>query len=225
VDDIPPTAITNPDLNITLQDKYGWVKATSMDEGSWDNCAIDLMLGRRSDWNADPQNVDLCSELGPNAPYDNWVDLLDDLGIDRSQAITAVGGGVVGESTVNAAYNVDDLSVFLNEGEIETYYFDQIVWLWEDGQNCGKTVVHGWLFDIAAYIAEHCSEVDEHGNELRVQDLEVIFDNLFGEAGYGNEMALLGGGWAKEVPVNCADACEAVTGELLVMDYCCNWDT
>src|SRR5690606_32360480 len=50
-------------------------------------------------------------------------------------------------------------------------------------------------------------------------------DNLFGEAGYGNEMALLGGGWAKEVPVKCEDACEAVTAELLVMDYCCNWGT
>ncbi len=225
IDDTPPTVITDRNLNVSLEDKYAWVTAEAMDEGSWDNCAIDLKVARRTDWNADPDCVDLCSDLGPNAPYANWIDLLDDLGIDRNHATTAVGGGVVGETAVNGAYNVNDLSVFLNEGEIEEYYFNQIVWLWEDGQLCGRKVVHGWIYAIAEYIAENCSETDEHGNGLDVKELELIFDNLFGTPGYGNEVALIGGGWAKSVPVKCEDACEAVTGELLVMDYCCNWGT
>ncbi|HLU93794.1 MAG TPA: T9SS type A sorting domain-containing protein, partial [Membranihabitans sp.] len=46
----------------------------------------------------------------------------------------------------------------------------------------------------------------------------------------GNELSLLGGGWARKAPFSCADAClpvlgEQTTVELLVMDACCNWAT
>ncbi|MBY5959577.1 hypothetical protein KUV50_15600, partial [Membranicola marinus] len=81
-DDVPPTVVVDRNLNVTLADKIAWVPAVNWDEGSWDNCAIDLRLGRRSDWWTETAMVDLCAELGPNAPYDNWVDLLDDLGVD-----------------------------------------------------------------------------------------------------------------------------------------------
>ena len=33
----------------------------------------------------------------------------------------------------------------------------------------------------------------------------------------------IGGGWSKEVPFDCTDACGPVTVEILVMDYWCNW--
>ena len=109
------------------------------------------------------------------------------------------------------------------DGEIEAYYFNQIIWLWEDGQQCGRKVVHGWIYALAAYIAENCSGMDEHGNALDVRDLETIFDYLFDNPGYGNEIALLGGGWAKAAPFTCDDACTEASAELLVMDNCCNW--
>ncbi|MBY5960298.1 hypothetical protein KUV50_19275, partial [Membranicola marinus] len=180
-------------------------------------------LGRRSDWWTETAMVDLCAELGPNAPYDNWVDLLDDLGVDRKQAGTAVGGGTVGETAFNNAYNVNDLQTFLSDGEVEKYYFHQIQWLWEDEELCGEKVVHAWIYSVAEYIAENCSVADDHGNPLNVRDLEEIFDNLSGVSGYGNELSLMGGGWSKSVPFKCVDACEAVPVELLVLDYCCNW--
>ena len=33
----------------------------------------------------------------------------------------------------------------------------------------------------------------------------------------------IGGGWSKEVPFCCSDACQNVMVELLAMDYWCNW--
>ena len=222
-DATPPTVVADRGVNVTLNSKTEWVYTETFDEGSWDNCAIDLKLVRRTDWWADTACVDICSDLGPNAPYDNWVDILDDLGVSPSQAKAAVSGATVGYKNFTDAYNVDDLKVFLNEGEVEQYYFNQIVWLWEDDERCGPKVVHGWLFALASYIAENCSVPDEHQNTLKTSDLEVIFDNLFGKAGYGNEIALLGGGWSQAVPFKCEDACEEVPVELLVMDYCCNW--
>lgn len=227
-DDVPPTVVVDRAVTIPLQNKIAWAHAETFDEGSWDNCAIDLRLARRTDWWADTACVNLCDvaqtgKLGSHAPYDNWVDLLDDLGVDRTQATTAVGGGRVGESSFNSKYKVEDLKTVLNKGEVEEYYYHQIVWLWEDAKLCGKKVVHGWLYSIAAYIAEHCSATDEHGNVLKVKDLEEIFDHLTGTPGYGKEMAYLGGGWSKSVPFKCEDACEEVTVELVVFDYCCNW--
>ncbi|MBY5957951.1 T9SS type A sorting domain-containing protein [Membranicola marinus] len=220
-DNTPPTIVVDRNVNVPLQNKTAWVHAETFDEGSWDNCAIDLRLVRRSDWWADTACVDLCADVTKS--YNNWVDILDDLGVNRTQASTAVGGGIVGEYAFNDKYNVNDLKNFLNDGEIEQYYYNQIVWLWEDEELCGEKVVHGWIYAIAEYIAENCSTADEHGNKLNVRELEAIFDNLIGKSGYGNEMSLLGGGWSKSVPFKCEDACEAVPVELLVMDYCCNW--
>src|SRR5690606_9754074 len=112
--------------------------------------------------------------------------------------------------------------VFLNEGEVEQYYFNQIVWLLEDDERCGPKVVHGWIFALAAYIAENCGAADEHGNTLKVRDLEAIFDNLFATPGYGNEVALLGGGWCEDGPCKGEDACDEVSAERLVMADRCN---
>lgn len=218
IDDVPPTVVVDREVNLSLGSETEWVEATTFDEGSWDNCALDLMLARRSDWTS---LVDLCADV--ESPYDNWVDLLDDLGISRHHAMQAVNGQAVGSVALEAGFKIDDLGLLLNEGQIETYYFHQLVWLWEDGEYCGRKVVHGWLYALASYLAENCSVADDHGNTLDVRELEYIFDYLFDQPGYGNELSLLGGGWAKAVPFSCEDACLQTTAELLVMDACCNW--
>ncbi len=202
VDYTPPTVVTNRHLNVTLQDKYVWVTAESMDEGSWDNCSIDLLLGRRSDW---INCVTICENI--SEPYQTWEAILSDLGLQP------------GEDGPDFAF----LRTLLSDDEVEDYFYDQIVWLWEDGYNCGQKVVHAWLYALAAYIGGNCSKAYEHGNTLRLQDLEILVDGWFDEPGYANELALLGGGWAREVPVKCEDACQSVTGELLVVDDWCNW--
>src|SRR5690606_37648079 len=222
IDDTPPTVVTDRAVNVPLNSKIAWVHAETFDEGSWDNCAIELMLARRSDWF---DCIDVCGVVGPNANdegrYDSWVDILDDLGIPRAAAAAAAAGQYA--YLDHNAVNIDDISTFLNQGEVEEYFFNQIVWLWEDNLNCGEKVVEAWIFALAQAIAENCGAADDHGNTLNPRDLETIFDYLHGEPGYGNELALLGGGWAQSVPFKCLDACEEVTAELLVMDYCCNW--
>ena len=222
-DATPPTVVADRAVNVTLNSKTEWVYAETFDEGSWDNCAIDLRLVRRSDWITDTACVDICGDVTKN--YSTWASILVDLGFASSHAQAAVAGNQVGYDVVMNAYKVANLKHFLNDGEVEQYYFNQIKWLLEDDELCGPKVVHGWIFAIAAYIAENCSTADEHGNTLKVRDLEAIFDNLFAKPGYGNEIALLGGGWSQGVPFKCEDACEEVSVELLVMDYCCNWST
>src|SRR5690606_7854922 len=148
IDDVPPTAVVDRAVNVTLNNKTEWVHATTFDEGSWDNCALDLILARRSDWWADEACIDLCADV--EEPYDNWVDLLADLGFSRTDVATAQGGGVIGAEYIDI--DIYKLGNFLNEGEIEKYYFNQIVWLWEDEELCGEKVVHGWLFAIASYL-------------------------------------------------------------------------
>src|SRR5690606_27129011 len=112
-------------------------------------------------------------------PYTSWVNLLDDLGINRHLAEQAVGGNPVGYMAVRNGFEIDELADFLSDGEIESYFFNQLVWLLEDGQACGRKVVHAWLMSLATYLAEHCAVPDEHGNTLDVRDLEYLFDNLF----------------------------------------------
>src|SRR5690606_37058946 len=127
VDDVPPTVVTGEVLNVNLDKKTRWVMAETFDEGSWDNCAVDLKLVRRGDWLQTGTIGDLCDDLITENSYDNWVDLLDDLGIDRQQAEAAVNGISVGETEFNSEYTIDDLAKVLNEGEIENYYFQQLV--------------------------------------------------------------------------------------------------
>ena len=221
IDDTPPTVVVNRDVNLSLKSEIDWVYAEqTFDEGSWDNCAIELMLVRRSDF---INFITICDKNTKS--YDSWVDILSDLGIDRNHASMAARGVLVGTEEVNGAFSIKNLANFLKEGEIKPYYLNQIAWLWEDGQNCGRKVVHGWIFELASYIAGNCSAVDDHGNRLDVRDLEYIFDNLFLQPGYGREIALLGGGWAQAAPFTCKDACEVISVELLVVDACCNWNT
>ncbi|WP_236981147.1 hypothetical protein, partial [Membranihabitans maritimus] len=122
------------------------------------------------------------------------------------------------------AYDIEKLhEFFLEHEEVEAHYYEKLKWLWEDGQECGPLVLHGWLYDIARYVAEHCGGTDEHGNPLVIEELEGFFDRLSGVPGYGKEVAYLGGGWSPSVPFKCEDACEEPMVELLVMDYWCNW--
>src|SRR5690606_34944945 len=73
IDDVPPTVVTDRDISVTLKSKTGWVPAETFDEGSWDNCAIDLKLVRRSDWITDSACVNLCDRTGTQEAFTSWV--------------------------------------------------------------------------------------------------------------------------------------------------------
>src|SRR5699024_5221607 len=141
--------------------------------------------------------LDLCADAGDLA---DWEDIRESLGVEATQVRSAINGGTGG----NPSININKLDDYLNKGEIEHYSLQQIRKLWSNGE-CSQKVVHAWLFDLARALAENCSSAD-----LSNTDLEVIFDRLFDEAGYGNHVAFIGGGWAEMTPFTCEDACEAV---------------
>src|SRR5699024_11090391 len=58
-DDVPPTVVTNRDVNVTMNEPVKYVEIGSYDEGSWDNCAIELRLSRRTDWASNTSIIDL----------------------------------------------------------------------------------------------------------------------------------------------------------------------
>ncbi len=49
-DHTKPVAVCEKGVNVSLTGKKVWVPAASFDEGSWDNCGINMILARRSDW-------------------------------------------------------------------------------------------------------------------------------------------------------------------------------
>ncbi len=60
-DDTRPVAVSDKGVTVSLSDKKVWVEATTFDEGSWDNCGVNLLLARRSDWY--DACIDLCDAI------------------------------------------------------------------------------------------------------------------------------------------------------------------
>ncbi len=56
-----PVAVSDKGVTVSLSDKKVWVDAQTFDEGSWDNCGVNLLLARRTDWYK--ACVDLCDTL------------------------------------------------------------------------------------------------------------------------------------------------------------------
>ncbi len=84
-----PVAVVNKGLNVTISGKKVWVEADAFDEESWDNCAINFVLARRSDWTE--SCVDFCDDIEPHgttAKGDTiWgVVLSDDKDVDPVEA-------------------------------------------------------------------------------------------------------------------------------------------
>lgn len=195
-DEIVPVAIANRDINVTIDDGLSCVPANRYDEGSWDNCSIELLLARRSDWLE--ANIDICgnAETTPKS----WSELLDLVGLNDDGSVT-----------------ISKLQALLAGGLTGDYYASQVAALHAGDLNDLKAL-HGWIYDIAFFIADHCSD------GLQVYELKQVIDEVF-VPGYGNELAALGGGWVECVPFECADACAVIPSELLVMDGCGNWNT
>ncbi len=214
-DQVKPIVSTDDNVRVSLNAKEVWVDAESFNEGSWDNCGIDLVLARRADWYTDTACLDVCNA----EKYTKWLDLLEDLGFNRSEMQAVIGGTYL---CGDYSYDITKLRNFLNEESVESHYFEKLVWLWEDSYACGELVIHGWIYDIVRLILEgNCG----YTPNLKIKDFEIFLDRIVGRSNYGEEVALLGGGWSTGVPFKCTDVCENPIVEVLVVDYWCNWNT
>ncbi len=60
-DRIRPVVVSDKGATVSLSDKKVWVDAATFDEGSWDNCGINMLLARRTDWYE--ACIDLCDDI------------------------------------------------------------------------------------------------------------------------------------------------------------------
>ena len=84
----PPVAQCVKGTTVSISDKKIWINAEDFDEGSKDNCGINLILARRSDWAT--FCIDLCNEVDTCAIDDHdtiWCPILEeDKEIDALEA-------------------------------------------------------------------------------------------------------------------------------------------
>ncbi len=66
-----PIAICDKGVNVSLTGKKIWVDAETFDEGSWDNCGINRLLARRSDWLTEVCIGDVCDSIAPVSTRDH----------------------------------------------------------------------------------------------------------------------------------------------------------
>ncbi len=220
-----PVAICDKGVNVTLSDTAVWVAADVFNEGSWDNCGINLVLARRADW-ATACGVDLCDDIEYYCSTEHH------------------------DTIWSARLHPDK-----HENPIEAHYYETLRWLCEDGQDCNSLVIGGWWYDLMKHATLECVDhpypVDDRYFEQIWKDATL---DCTGDDNYAASLCIdmrfhanlnqptlagpllsdseqnlkdvykqIGGGWSKKVPFCCDDACTNVMVELLVMDYWCNW--
>lgn len=74
IDNLPPLAIADKNVSISLDNKEIWVDIDEFDEGSTDNCGLRFVLGRRTDW-ATSCGVNFCDKKS-NSVEDYYDDVM-----------------------------------------------------------------------------------------------------------------------------------------------------
>ncbi|MBY5958819.1 T9SS type A sorting domain-containing protein [Membranicola marinus] len=82
VDDTKPHVSILQNIRVGLTGELTWIDVSIMDEGSFDNCGVAMVLGRRTDW-ATAAHVELCDGLETDARVNpveaHYASFLDDL--------------------------------------------------------------------------------------------------------------------------------------------------
>lgn len=219
-DRIKPVPVMDKGLTVSLSDKKVWLDYKAFDEGSYDNCAVNLILIRRADWAE--ACIDLCDSIQPcfiNEHHDTlWLSQLEpNKDIDEVEAHYArtlrwlcEDDTPCGEIIYNAwLYDLMKYATLhCNDhlyGSTESYFKER--------------------FAEAYYSSElFRAKFDQCQPEDPNQSTAERFSPFHPD--FGNIIDLyeqLGGGWSDAVAFDCTDACSTVTVEMLVMDYWCNW--
>ena len=193
-----PVAVCDKGVIVGLSGKKVWVEASTFDEGSWDNCDVNLLLARRADWWT--SCVDLCDTNYHVACYDEhdtiWcTDLEEDKHVDEVEA------------------HYYKTMKWLKEDGREC---SELLWNAWKYDLCKKRTLE---------CIEHPYPVDEHYFKKLLYDLGCAgeFEGTIPTHEDIDEWDQIGGGWSDAVPFDCEDACKEVMVELLVVDYWCNW--
>ena len=219
-----PVPVADKGVTVSLSDKKVWVDASAFDEGSWDNCGVNFLLARRSDW------------------YEACIDLCDDI----DTCYVSEHHDTIWQATLEEDKHVDEVEAHYAKTlkwlcEDDTPCADILYGAWKydlmkyatlhcrehpydvTSQDFHKLVQEAYYYDEDFYYKiNDCEE--------RIDDMQVLTADLFAPDHIRKSNLLdiysqIGGGWSDAVPFDCSDACGPVTVEILVMDYWCNWAT
>ncbi|MCB0688164.1 MAG: T9SS type A sorting domain-containing protein, partial [Saprospiraceae bacterium] len=221
-----PVAICDKGVNVTLSDSTVWLHAETFDEASWDNCGISLLLARRTDW-ATACGVNLCDSIIPYCTTEHhdtlWCSVLEKdkhinpieahyastlqwLCEDQQECNSLVIGGWWYDLIRQATLECIDHPYPVNDK-----YFEQI--LKDPSLTCTNEFLN---------VGDLCTKMG-FGYRSNLPGIPAPLYTASTQTGF-DVVKQIGGGWAKEVPFCCADACQEVVVELLAMDYWCNWN-
>lgn len=221
-----PVTICDKGINVTLSDTTVWLPAEIFDEGSWDNCGISLLLARRADW-ASACGVNLCDSIVAYCTTEHhdtiWCSVLEQdkhvnpieahyaetlrwLCEDQQECNALVIGGWWYDLIRSATLDCMDHPYPVDERYLKQIFSDPTLECTEDFLNVGDLCTKlGFEFN---------SNLPDLPAPLLTHSAETPFDIV----------KQIGGGWSKEVPFCCEDACQDIVVELLAMDYWCNWN-
>ncbi len=243
-----PVAICDKGVTVGLSGKKVWVDAEVFDEGSWDNCEVNLLLARRANWYE--SCVDLCDKTVwccTNEHYDtlHCAKLEKDKHVDEVEAHYAKYlewlcndyvecGEIIYNSWQYALMKHATLKCVDHPYEVDDHYFKQLF------KECYRGYRSAYGYSRVGGLGPEIGNVEGYEHILEYNDIDdsdavkYCFDEFkqlpgvygWSDAEIQSEMDLyeqIGGGWSDAVPFDCEDACEEVMVELLVMDYWCNW--
>lgn len=220
-DRIKPVPVMDKKLSVTLNDKKTWLSVDAFDEGSKDNCGLNLVLLRRSDWQE--ACMDICDQRSicyEGEHHDTlWqIDLIQDKEEDEVQAHYSKTLQWLCEDNFSCAEII-----------YGAWMYDLMQYASKECSPYGYALtdqVFDNLFEQAYFSDESFRQkfnacqtdvlqdlsTEDRFSPFRLHDLDRI--QMYKD---------IGGGWSTAVPFDCEDACKSVTVEMLVMDYWCNW--
>ncbi|MDH3649133.1 MAG: T9SS type A sorting domain-containing protein [Saprospiraceae bacterium] len=253
-DEVKPVAVADKGVNVTLPggtntgeagDKKVWVDAIAFDEGSWDNCDVNLVLARRSDWYQ--ACIDLCDSIDWCCVGDHhdtiWQAKLNSSKVEdpveahyaKTLEWLATDGGACTDILYNAwLYDLIKWGTIecgsapgLNGQEFRSIF--ESCFLDED-LDCNLDNTYNPLsfpepdLDLSAKFKLINLHPAFGCGRAPITDCgDLTDDELTGLRARIDLYEQIGGGWSHAVPFDCSDACGPVTVEILVMDQWCNW--
>ncbi|MBK8505309.1 MAG: DUF11 domain-containing protein [Saprospiraceae bacterium] len=218
-DRVKPIPVADKGVTLSISSKKVWVDAEVFDEGSWDNCGINQLLARRTDWTK--ACINLCDSLIPCFVSEHgdtlWQAILEtDKHLDSVEAHYAKQLVWWKEDGLGCG------DLLWNAWQYDLMKFATL--------QCGNNYLdsEGFkhlffeAFTTNAAFANKFIPISKHRfgchNDLTIDDLtEEDIESMI------NAMEQLGGGWSDQVPFDCNDACVNQRVELLAMDFWCNW--
>ncbi len=217
-DRIKPVAVMDKTISVSLNGKKTWLQSSAFDEGSWDNCGLNMVLVRRSDWKE--SCVDLCNSLEvchvgehndtlwqanldpENEVEDHFIKTLDWLCEDDSPC-----GDLLYNAWIYSLMKYSTLDCIKHPYRMTEENFRQR------------------FIDAYFSSSDFRSKFEQCSSEEEARETTAdIFDPFALDLGNVADLYdQIGGGWSTAVPFDCTDACSEVTVELLVIDYWCNW--